>query len=162
MDDDSQVVGIAEITVAQSPQRLMAYGLGSCVGVTLYDVKTKTGGMAHVMLPSSRLRPLATPLGKYADTALGVLAAEVEKAGGRREKLEAKIVGGANMFEGLPQNVAAPIGLRNVAAVRQKLGELGIPIVGEQVGGNRGRTMIFNLEDGRVEIRMLNQPAQYL
>ncbi len=162
MDEESRVVGIAEMTVAQSPQRLVAFGLGSCVGVTLYDGKTKTGGMAHVMLPSSRLRSGEAPPGKYADTALGILAAEVEKAGARRGNLEAKIVGGANMFSDLPQSAPVPIGLRNVDAVRQKLAELDIPIAGEAVGGNRGRTMVFNLEDGRVEIRILNQPMQYL
>lgn len=162
MGEESRVVGIAEMTVAQSPQRLTAYGLGSCVGVTFYDRKAKTGGMVHVMLPSSLIRSAEAPPGKYADTALGVLVAEVEKAGARRGNLEAKIVGGANMFSDLPQSLAVPIGLRNVAAVRQKLAELSIPITGEAVGGNRGRTMVFNLEDGRVEIRMLNQPFQYL
>jgi chemotaxis protein CheD len=85
----------------------------------------------------------------------------MEKAGCRRKNLAAKIVGGANMFSDIVQS-AVPIGLRNVSAVRQKLEELGIPIEAEEVGGTKGRTMIFTLEDGRVEIRRLNQPEQFL
>ncbi len=161
MGEESRVVGIAEIIVSQSPQRLMAYGLGSCVGVALYDATSKTGGMAHVMLPSSRLHSSETHPGKYADTAISVLVAEMENAGCRRKNMAAKIVGGANMFSDIIQS-GVPIGLRNVSAVRQKLEELGIPIAAEEVGGTKGRTMIFTLEDGRVEIRRLNQPEQYL
>lgn len=162
MGEDSRVVGIADIAISQSPQKLVAYGLGSCVGVALYDTRSKTGGLAHVMLPSSRLHSNETPPpGKYADTAISALAAEMQKAGCRIKGLEAKIVGGANMFASLAQS-AMPIGLRNVSAIRLALAELGIPILGEDVGGAQGRTMIFNLEDGRIEIRKLNLPAEYL
>ena len=134
MAEENRVVGIAEITISKSPQRLMAYGLGSCVGVALYDAKNKTGGLAHIMLPSSRLHSTETPPpGKYADTALAALVADLEKAGSNRKDLVAKIVGGANMFASLTQS-AVPIGLRNVSAVRQILGEMGIPIAGEDVG----------------------------
>jgi chemotaxis protein CheD len=161
MGEENQAVGIAEIKVSQSPNRLMAYGLGSCVGVTLYHPSSKIGGLAHVMLPSSRLHSSDTPAGKYADTGITALVQEMEKAGCRRKDLVAKIVGGANMFSDISQ-AALPIGLRNVSAVRQKLAEMGIPIAGEEVGGTRGRTMIFNLNDGGVEIRRLNQAVQYL
>lgn len=162
MGDETRVVGIAEIAVSRSPQKLTAYGLGSCVGVTLYDNRSKIGGLAHVMLPTSRLHSNETPPpGKYADTALTALSAEMQKAGCRTKGLEAKIVGGANMFASLAQS-SVPIGLRNVSAVRQALGEMGIPVRGEDVGGTQGRTMIFNLEDGRIEIRKLNLPVEYL
>ena len=154
-------MGIAEIAISQSPQRLVAYGLGSCVGVTLYDGKNKTGGLAHVMLPTSRLHSTEAPPGKYADTAMSAMLAEMLKAGSSLRGLQAKIIGGANMFASLTQN-SVPIGLRNVSAIRQVLGEMGIPIVGEDVGGTHGRTMIFDLEDGRVEVRKLNLPPEYL
>lgn len=158
MDEVKTVVGIAEYKIAQSPELLTAYGLGSCVGVAVYDSRLKTGGLAHVMLPSSRLHSAAVHPGKYADTALEAVVGEMEKAGCRRQSLAAKIVGGANMFSGVAQN-PVPIGLRNVSAVREKLREMGIPIVGEEVGGTHGRTILFHLETGRVEIRELNQPV---
>lgn len=162
MGEENRVVGIAEMAVSRSPQKLTAYGLGSCVGVTLFDPWSKTGALAHVMLPSSRLHLNETPPpGKYADTALPALASEMQKAGCRLKSLEAKIVGGANMFASLAQS-SVPIGLRNVSAIRQILGEMGVPILGEDVGGTHGRTIVFNLEDGRIEIRKLNLPVEYL
>lgn len=161
MGEENRVVGIAEIALSQSPQRLVAYGLGSCVGVTLYDGKSRTGGLAHVMLPTSRLHSTEAAPGKYADTAMSSLLAEMLKAGCSLDNLRAKIVGGANMFASLTQS-SVPIGLRNVSAVRQILAEMGIPIVGEDVGGTQGRTLIFTLDDGRVEIRKLNLPTEYL
>lgn len=156
MGEENRVVGIAEYAVAVPPQRLAALGLGSCVAVLLYDPKAKVGGLAHVMLPSSRLHAEVTVPGKFADTALDALMAVMEKSGGRRKSFEAKIIGGANMFPTVATS-PVPIGLRNVNAARLKLGDLGIPVVAEEVGGTQGRTLVFNLENGRVEIRTLNQ-----
>jgi chemotaxis protein CheD len=161
MGEDHRIVGIAEYKTARNTEKLAAYGLGSCVAVALYDSLRRTGGMAHVMLPSSRLHAQVTFPGKFADTALEALVEELEKAGSPRKDLTAKIVGGSNMFSSIVQ-VALPIGLRNVAAARAKLGELGIPIVGEAVGGVQGRTIVFSLEDGQIEIRQLAQPVQYI
>lgn len=161
MGEETLVVGIAEYKTSQRPGRLMAYGLGSCVGVAVYDSRKKTGGLAHVMLPSSRLHPEAVFPGKFADTAIAALVGEMEKAGSSRKNLKAKIIGGSNMFSGIVQN-PVPIGLRNASAAREKLKEMGIPVVAEAIGGTQGRTMIFNMEDGQVEIRQLNQPVQFI
>jgi len=65
------------------------------------------------------------------------------------------------MFSFLPQSTVS-IGLRNAAAVREKLDEAGIPIISERVGGEQGRTILFNLKDGRIEIRRLNQTAEWI
>ena len=48
-----QNVGIGEYRVARPPAVLVSLGLGSCVGVALYDPERKVGGLAHIMLPSS-------------------------------------------------------------------------------------------------------------
>lgn len=156
-----QAVGIAQYKIAQSPERLMAYGLGSCVGVSLYDPKTKWGGLAHVMLPSSRLFSANPIPGKYADTAIEILLNEMASKGVDLKDLEAKLAGGANMFEAIVRQ-AVPIGLRNVASSREKLMEKGIRIVGEDVGGAKGRTMILSLENGRVEIRKMGLTSQWI
>jgi chemotaxis protein CheD len=161
MAEENWVVGIAEVKVAQSPQRLMAYGLGSCVGVMIYDRQAKTGGLAHVMLPSSRLYSQTPFPGKFADTAIETLVMEMEKIGCQRDRLFSKIAGGANMFPSIVQS-SVPIGLRNVSAAREKLREWGIPILAEQVGGTQGRTVIFDLAEGQVEIRQLNQPSLWI
>src|ERR1035441_813488 len=113
MAEETWQVGIAECKITQSPIRLLAYGLGSCVGVLIYDRTKKMGGLAHVMLPSSRLHSPVNLPGKYADTAVEFLVEELEKAGCRKAGLISKIVGGANMFSAIFQT-AIPIGLRNV------------------------------------------------
>jgi chemotaxis protein CheD len=161
MADDNWIVGIAEYKATQSPNRLTAYGLGSCVGIVLYDQYTKVGGLAHIMLPSSRFYSQVALPGKFADTAIDALLTEMKNLGCRRERLFSKIVGGANMFSLISQS-AVPIGLRNVAAVREELKKREIPILAEQVGGTSGRTVIFDLVSGRVEIRKLNQSTEWV
>ncbi len=161
MAEETLVVGIAEYKVTHSPKKLMAYGLGSCVGVILYDLRAKVGGLAHIMLPSSRLYTQKATPGKFADTAIDVLVSEMESLGCHQMDLFSKIVGGANMFSSISQN-PIPIGLRNVSAVREKLQERGIPILAEQVGGGQGRTVIFDIASGRVEIRKLNQLSEWV
>ncbi len=154
-------VGIAEVRTARSPDFLAAYGLGSCVAVTLYDAKNKVGGLAHVMLPSSRLQEIAVTPGKFADTGIEALWTMLLSAGADPEALRAKLTGGANMFTALAYQ-AVPIGTRNVVAAREKLAQKGIPILGEEVGGAQGRTILFSLADGRVEVRKLNKPVVWI
>ena len=161
MPEKEWAVGIAEIKTARNPDRLTAYGLGSCVGISLYDRQNKVGGLAHVMLPSSLLYSQATIPGKYADTAIDALLKALLEEGADLNLLEAKLVGGANMFTSIiPQ--AVPIGMRNVSASRDKLLEKGIPVLAEETGGSHGRTIFFSLSDGRMEIRKLNQPIQWI
>lgn len=158
MGEKEWVVGMAEFKVARSPDRLVAYGLGSCVGVALYDPVLRIGGLSHFMLPTSRLHPEISVPGKYADTSIEALLEEMKKEGALLGGLAAKLVGGANMFSSIVQS-AFPVGARNVAAAREKLAEKKIPIVGEEVGGGQGRTLFFSLEDGKVEIRKYNKPV---
>lgn len=136
MAEENWTVGIAEVKATRGPQRLTAYGLGSCVGVVLGDPRAEVGGLAHIMLPSSRLHNPTVFPGKFADTAIDMLVMEMEKLGGRRENFFSKVIGGANMFSLITQN-SVPIGLRNVSAVREKLQQLNIPIWAERVGGTR-------------------------
>jgi chemotaxis protein CheD len=161
MGETEWAVGIAEVKVSKFPDSLVAYGLGSCVGVTLYDLGQKTGGLAHVMLPSSALFTRAFVPGKYADTAIDQLVQELKLQGSPVNRLEAKLVGGANMFKSIVSH-PVPIGVRNATAAREKLRSLSIPIVGEDLGGEFGRTIQFSLETGRIKIKKLNQPEFWL
>ncbi len=158
MAESDWAVGIAEIKSSEGEGRLVAYGLGSCVGVTLYDRTRKIGGLAHIMLPSSRMHARVSVPGKYADTAVEALLESVGSRGADLRNLEAKLVGGANMFISITQQ-AVPIGMRNVSAVREQLDLKGIKIKGEDVGGSQGRTIFFTLADGNIEVRKLNHPS---
>lgn len=146
----SEQVSIAEARIDRAPMVLKAYGLGSCVAVALYDPATRLGGMGHMLLPN---RPDNSPLGsesKYVDAGIYQIVDELVRAGANRKTLVAKISGGANMFETSYQTLINSVGARNAKSARQTLGVLGIPITGEEVGGNRGRTVEFDLATGRM------------
>jgi len=149
-------VGIADFKVGKNPSVLITLGLGSCVGVTLYDTIQKVGGLLHVMLPrmADFEKGFNRPA-KFADTGIPLLLEEVLKLGANRRMLEAKIAGGAQMFSGADRKFQLNIGERNVEAVRETLRNLGIRIVAEDVGGNKGRTMLLDTATGRVIVKTL-------
>lgn len=150
-------VGISDLNVASAPDVLVTYALGSCVGICLYDKVTRVGGLAHIMLPSSKdaLRRSGDTY-KFADTAIPELVRRMEELGAVRTRLLAKIAGGAQMFAAITSSSIANIGQRNVAAVRETLKMLRIPIAGEDVGENYGRTLYFYTEDGSVRVKSAN------
>jgi chemotaxis protein CheD len=161
--EDAISVGMGDLRVAQPPSRLAAMGIGSCVAVMVRDRKNGTGGMAHIMLPSmpQRLRE-GTNRCKYADYAIVRMVELILEAGGGRDYLEAKLVGGGHMFESSETVVPLDIGSRNVEAVRKTLADLRIPIVGEDTGGNYGRSVEMRLEDGSVQARSLRRGIRRL
>lgn len=146
-------VKMADLNVANSPEVLITSGLGSCVGVVLFDEQKQIGGMAHVMLPDSSAMKNQTNPAKYADTAMNLLLEELLKRGVNQKRLWAKIAGGAQMFSFDSENDLMRIGARNTEAVKKKLKEFGIPLLGEDTGGSHGRTMEFYTESGRTLIR---------
>ncbi len=151
-------VGIADMKIAKAPDCLRTSGLGSCVGVVLYDLKKELAGLAHIMLPDSTLaRNQTQNLAKYADTAIPALLDELKKEGSPSWTLQAKIAGGAQMFKTISSSDLMRIGPRNVEAVKRILQQYDIPIVAEDVGGNNGRTIIFDPQTGELSIRTVNK-----
>ena len=129
-------VGISEYKIAQAPTRLITVGLGSCIGTVIYDEASHIGGLSHIMLPDSQpfLHKREIKPEKFADLALPAMVAELEQKI-RRPRFQAKIVGGANMFQFQTLNAASNIGQRNIEAVEEVLARLNIPIVAKHVGG---------------------------
>lgn len=148
---DLVLIGIGEHHLGKTP--MSSIGLGSCVGLIIHDREKGIGVLAHVMLPLSqgkRERP-----GKYADTAVEIMISELIKAGSNPRSLVAKIAGGASMFKSFSGNLN--IGERNVEAIRKLLKERNIPIIGEDVGGDMGRTIVYYpAEKGKVIVRKGN------
>lgn len=153
---DSEIVSVAigQWAVAAAPSRLRTL-LGSCVGVVVYDRNGRVGGLAHIVLPASR--GAADNPGKYADTAVPALIAEIERRlGGRAAgRLVAKLAGGASMFPiGTPSpNALMNIGRLNHEAVEALLAARRIPILARDLGGGGGRNLIFDVASGIVSIR---------
>ncbi|MBC8590337.1 chemotaxis protein CheD [Wansuia hejianensis] len=154
-------VGISDYKVSQAPDKLITLGLGSCVGIAIYDEKTKIGGLSHIMLPDSTAFTRDIKPEKFADLAIPKMIDEIT-GGKSASKLIAKIAGGASMFNFSDSSSGNSIGDRNVVAVEKKLKELGIPIISSDTGGNIGRTMIVDLQNFNISIRTANREIKIL
>jgi chemotaxis protein CheD len=147
-DGQTAMLGIGEYRVGSFP--MMTIGLGSCIGLTLYDETVKVGAMVHIMLPDSAGR--TDRPGKYADTAIPLLVKELEALGCKNRSLIAKMAGGACMFEYFGANLN--IGERNADKVRTLLKANNIKLAAEDVGGKVGRSITFlPLNRGKFTIR---------
>ncbi len=147
-------VKVADYAVRNSGSVLSTIGLGSCVAIALYDQATGIGGLAHVLLPSEGMSRDTSNKAKFSSTAVPLLIEEMRRLGAKGN-LTAKIAGGASMFAALIPVGGVNMGERNVIATRDALRAHGIPIVGEDTGGEHGRSVYFNLRDGAVLIRSL-------
>ncbi|WP_313468955.1 chemotaxis protein CheD, partial [Carnobacterium sp.] len=127
-----------------------------CVGVAIYDPKTKVGGLSHIMLPDSESFKTVNKIEKFADLAIPQMVSEIRNQT-KNQQLIAKIAGGASMFQLSDAAYQGSIGERNVLAVEKSLKKLGIPLLANHTGGNMGRTMIVDLDTFTVKIRMVNR-----
>lgn len=149
-------IGMGDLTTAAAPTVLATSSIGSCVAVCLYSHMTKVGALAHVMLPQ---RPDGSPNEittndyKYADVAIAIMVAELEKLNVNRSQLIAKIAGGANMFPGV-QGRSHKIGEKNVESIKLLLPSYNIRLAAEETGGNSGRALTFDLANGIVTIKV--------
>lgn len=148
-------VGMADLKVAKTPDALTTLGLGSCIGICLYDPGTHIIGMAHIMLPSSKTIKNNSNIAKFADTAIVKLLDDMTKEGANQRRLVGKIAGGAQMFKFTSGNDMMRIGERNADAVRSILSDLNIPILADDTGGTFGRTIEFYSETGTLKIKTI-------
>lgn len=148
------IVKMADHAVGDENTVLATLGLGSCIGIALYDNFLKIGGLVHIMLPEN---PGGKKTVKYADTAIPFMIDELKDLGAKKRRISAKIVGGAGMFKSESGNSVMKIGARNIEAVKAVLKNESIKIIGSDVGKDFGRSMYFYLDDGRVEIKSFSR-----
>jgi chemotaxis protein CheD len=148
-------VGMADLQSARHPCVLTTLGLGSCVGIALYDSVRKIAGLAHIMLPSSQQAKNNSNIAKFADTAIYKLIDDMVKLGASQTSIVAKLAGGAQMFSFSDASEMMRIGARNVIASKVILGSLKISIIAEDTGGNYGRTIELNSENGKLMIKTI-------
>lgn len=141
----------------KAPDSVTTLGLGSCVGVAVWDPLTKIGGLAHVMLPESSKIKNNTNIYKFADTCIEALVNELVSKGASRLRLQAKMAGGAQMFEFQNKSNMINVGQQNVEASKTTLSKLGVKLIASDTGLNYGRTVIFYPENGRFVIRCVGK-----
>jgi len=161
------------VVTRRSEDNLITSGIGSCLAVMLYDPKFKIGALAHTMLTDRRVSHLKRDAldaisssartweggddrrheirdMKYVDAAIDGMIKKMVTQGANKENLEAKLVGGANMFSALKSD----IGKENILAAKKKLKIEGIRVVGESVGGSQGRSVEFSVASGIVTVKI--------
>ena len=170
-------VGMADLKACKCPDALTTLGLGSCVGVALYDKTTKIAGLVHVMLPdSTKVRKIGgllhcmlpdstqfrnnSNIAKFADTGIDELIRQMKALGAVDTRIVAKIAGGAQMFANRSNSEALRVGERNVIAVKAKLKSLNISILSQDCGENFGRTVEFYSETGDYVIKAVGKPLK--
>lgn len=124
--------------------------LGSCVSVCLFDGLARVGGMNHYLLPTEVDKERSPRLG---GAAMEMLLADVLALGARRSRLEAKVFGGASVLGGAVGR--RRLGDENVKLALRILEALAVPVVGGDVGGTRGRKIVFHTDDGAAWVRSL-------
>jgi len=146
-------VGLGEIKISRHLQDvLVAYGLGSCLGIGMYDPATHTAGMLHAVLPArpngrEELNP------RYVDTGILALIHSLVQMGAKRENLIVRMAGGANMLTAPGFSPTLNIGTRNVEAAYSIFSGLKLNISSQEVGGTIGRTVRFYVNGGKMTIR---------
>lgn len=155
-------VGMADLNICRAPDMITTLGLGSCIGIAVYDPVTKIGGLAHIMLPDSTQMRNHANIAKFADTGIEELIKRVTRAGANRRRLVAKIAGGAKMFEVKGVSGVGNVGERNAAASRAKLSQLGIPLLAEDTGLNYGRTVELYPATGEFYIKAIGKPLKII
>ncbi len=158
MAENSIVLGMADLMVVSAPIKLITLGLGSCIGLVVYDSFAKIAGMAHIMLPDSRGLHASEKVGKFADTAVPAIIEEMLKKGATRARIKAKIAGGAQMFS-LPGASAEflTVGAKNVSETKKRLARLGIALIASDTGGNKGRTIEFSTSNWMLKVKTLGK-----
>lgn len=156
-------VGMADLKVCTYPDSLTTLGLGSCVGVALYDPVTKVSGLLHCMLPDSTQIRNNSNLAKFADTGIDELVRQMVSLGANRSRLVAKIAGGAQMFMvAADASDSLRVGERNAEAAKLKLRQLNIRLLAEDCGLNYGRTVEFYSETGDYKIKAVGKQPKII
>ena len=163
-------VNISDMKITSTPDTLVTYALGSCIGICLWDPMKKNGALGHIMLPYSTIDDGAElKKFRYADTCVPIMIDEMLKKGSKKFNLVAKIAGGAHLFNLI--NSGSPsaanmdfnlIGDKNVVAVKKALMAQRIVLVAEDTGEDYARTIYFNTEDGKVTVKSANRQINVL
>lgn len=129
---------------------LISTVLGSSVSVCLYDRKRKVGGMNHFQRPSTRDKHEAIP--RYGNVAISTLLLMMIDDGSELKDMEAQIFGGAHN----PRVSTEDIGQENIKVARKILTKKGVRLVSEDVGGEKGRKVVFNTHTNETAVLKVN------
>ncbi len=122
--------------------------LGSCISACIWDSRARAGGMNHFMLPDGD----GDGGGRYGSYAMELLINQMLKIGARRETMQAKVFGGAQVMAGF---TSMNVGERNTKFVLEYLATERIPIVSQDVLDIHPRKVCFFPVNGKALVKRL-------
>ena len=146
-----------ELLVVTAPTEITTI-LGPCIAVTFWCTYSQTGAICHAMLPSEDMGFESATAGhpwKYVSAVIPEMWRCFRRKGGIAAKLEVKLFGGADLLRNAEDPTSTRIGPQNVELAQQLLSERGLHILSSDVGGRKGRKLIFNTQTGDVRIKRL-------
>jgi chemotaxis protein CheD len=147
-------VSLGEIIISNNPNDILAcYGLGSCIGVSIFDPIGRICALAHIVLPHSNNGITELSPAKYANTAIPYMLDQLVKRGTLKDRLIIKIAGGAKILNCIPTGSMLDIGEKNVVAVLEAFSQQKLRITKQDVRGNIGRTLFLHVKDGKTVIK---------
>jgi len=135
-----------------NPPKIIIYGLGSCIALILFDLQNKIFAMSHILLPYSDQIKKDSQIRfphKFADCSAKDLVENMIIQGAEIHNIKAVIVGGSKIF----QNQMNSVGAENIKAIKFELERLRIRILREDIGGKRGRIIIYDTKDNSVYVK---------
>jgi chemotaxis protein CheD len=146
-------VNMGDIVIGNGEDRFSTV-LGSCIAIMMFDPTQKLGAMAHILLPYRRTSG-DDNIGKYADVAIPEMLEQLVNKGCTPRKIWAKLAGGAAMFNASSSFL---IGERNLAASREVLEKISVPVLATHCGGTKGRRALFYPGSGKIIITINGEP----
>ena len=144
-------VALGEIIFTDHPETYNLLGIGTCVIVYLFDIKNHRYMMAHCVLPryeEKRANSINENYGKYTDFAIRLMVERLTKNGSSKHDIKAKIVGGGQIYED-----HFKIGEKNIESAKNTLAAEKVELLGEDLGGSIGRSILRFNSDGTILIR---------
>ncbi len=162
---DATSVGLGEMAISRNPEDvLVAFGLGSCMGVIMLDPLTHISGLLHAVLPRAADGMEGADVNpfKYVESGIEALLTAMTKEGANRTRITVRLAGGANMLMSAGMTRAFDIGTRNIESARTTLARLRMPVVTADVGGHTGRTVRVYVAESRVTVRVIGEKERDL
>ena len=134
--------------------------LGSCVAACVWDAQARVGGMNHFMLPSCANSQVEETPARFGVHAMELVIGEIQKLGGQRHRLQAKVFGGGHVLD--IEGVGPSVPEQNIRFIREFMAAEGIPLMAQDLGGRAARQVRFHTDTGKALVKRLrgaNEPT---
>jgi chemotaxis protein CheD len=141
-----------ELYAADAPA-VVSTVLGSCIAVTFFSPRTGMGSICHALLPRNPAGHGVATF-RYVDSSVLHMVGQFDAMGIPRDEVEVKVLGGADVLEGL-NGTAVSVGRQNIEAAFRIIEQERLSVAVTDVGGSIGRKIYFCTHTGKVLLKRL-------